>query len=150
MSLNEEEYVCDITGINHITFATKDLDKSFHFYHQVLGIPWLARWQTGAYLLAGELWLCLSVDEKTKPCPHPEYTHIAFSIREAEFSNVKQRIDDCGITQWKVNTSEGLSLYILDPDNNKLELHVSCWRDRLRHMQEHPYQGMILNPAYEY
>jgi len=39
----------------------------------------------GAYLLAGEFWLCLSIDEFTFSSPNQEYTHIAFSIPIQDF-----------------------------------------------------------------
>ena len=55
-----------ITGINHITLSVIDLDKSFDFYIEVLGCKPVAKWKQGAYLLAGDLWLCLSVDEQTR------------------------------------------------------------------------------------
>lgn len=38
-----------ITGINHITLAIKDLNKSFAFYANVLGFKPLVRWDKGAY-----------------------------------------------------------------------------------------------------
>jgi catechol 2,3-dioxygenase-like lactoylglutathione lyase family enzyme len=32
------------------------------FYHQLLGMTLHARWDSGAYLSCGDLWLCLSLD----------------------------------------------------------------------------------------
>ncbi|MEM9009104.1 MAG: VOC family protein [Cyanobacteria bacterium P01_F01_bin.86] len=49
-----------IQGRNHITLAVSDVETAFTFYREVLGCQPLARWQRGAYLLAGDLWLCLS------------------------------------------------------------------------------------------
>lgn len=39
-------------------------------------------------------------------------------------------------------TSEGNSLYLLDPDGYKLELHVGHWQSRLAAVKEAPYEGM--------
>ena len=49
-----------ISGVNHITLSVIDLDKSFKFYTEVLSCKPVAKWKRGAYLLAGNLWLCLS------------------------------------------------------------------------------------------
>lgn len=52
-----------LTGLNHLTLAVSDLDRSFEFYRHLLGFTPHARWQGGAYLSLGALWLCLSRDE---------------------------------------------------------------------------------------
>ncbi len=47
-----------IQGLNHITLAISDLDKSFEFYTEILGFKPLAkRKNKSAYLLAGEIWI---------------------------------------------------------------------------------------------
>jgi hypothetical protein len=75
-------------------------------------------------LLAGNIWLCLSLDPQTRTSPLKEYSHIALSIPEDKFLEYSDRLINLGVKQWKTNTSEGESIYILDPDNHKLELHV--------------------------
>jgi catechol 2,3-dioxygenase-like lactoylglutathione lyase family enzyme len=40
------------SGINHVTFAVRDLDESVDFYEGVLGCRFVAQWNSGAYLLA--------------------------------------------------------------------------------------------------
>lgn len=51
-----------LTGLNHITIAVSDISKSLNFYVEILGFTLKAKWDNGAYLILGELWLCLSVD----------------------------------------------------------------------------------------
>ena len=63
-----------ITGVNHITPAVRDLDRSYRFYVETLGSRPLARWSKGAYLLLGDLWLCLTLHERTRCSPLPEYS----------------------------------------------------------------------------
>lgn len=122
--------------------AVFDLEKSFEFYSEILGCQAIAKWKTGAYLLAGNLWLCLSLDPNTRTNPSEEYTHIAFSIPEQRFKEYSDRLRVLGIKQWKQNTSEGDSIYILDPDNHKLELHVGDLSSRIAAMTKTPHEGM--------
>lgn len=130
-----------ITGINHITLSVLDLNKSFDFYTQVLGCKPVARWKRGAYLQAGDLWLCLFLDEQTRQGILPEYTHIAFSVAAKDFESSVVKIIESGAI-WKQNTSEGLSLYFLDPNGHKLELHAGDLKTRIEAAKKQPYKEM--------
>ncbi|HET7299447.1 MAG TPA: fosfomycin resistance glutathione transferase [Oleiagrimonas sp.] len=133
-----------IEGINHLTLSVSNLDRAFAFYTDVLGCRPLARWRRGAYLLAGETtWLCLTLDAHVRTAPSPEYTHIAFSITPDAFAEAAHRLQASGAPSWKENTSEGDSIYFLDPDGHKLELHASDWRSRMQACRERPYDDMI-------
>jgi glutathione S-transferase fosA5 len=121
-----------ITGLNHLTLSTKDLEPSFTFYRDVLGLRPLLRHLRGAYLLAGDFWLCLDLDPLTRSGPLPEYTHLAWTVGPNDFSALSEKIKSSGARIWKENKSEGNSLYFLDPDGHKLEIHVGNWRARLR------------------
>jgi len=130
-----------ITGINHITLSVSDLDRSFQFYTRVLGCQPVARWQRGAYLLAGDLWLCLSLDRQTRKRVLPEYSHIALNVAGHNFEQIAARISDAA-TIWQQNSSEGRSLYFLDPDGHKLEIHVGDLQVRIEAVKAQPYEGM--------
>ncbi|HHG8771309.1 TPA: FosA family fosfomycin resistance glutathione transferase [Raoultella planticola] len=134
-----------LSGLNHLTLAVSELAPSVAFYHQLLGMKLHARWDGGAYLSCGDLWLCLSLDPQRRPTPPEEsdYTHYAFSIAEADFAGVAARLEVAGVTVWKVNRSEGASYYFLDPDGHKLELHVGSLAQRLAACREQPYKGMV-------
>ncbi|MGL6338290.1 MAG: VOC family protein [Waterburya sp.] len=132
-----------LTGLNHLTLSVSCLETSFNFYTQTLKCKPLARWKHGAYLLAGDLWLCLSVDVNLPSQMSSDYTHIAFTVSPASFNYFLHNIEELNLKLWKTNTSEGDSLYILDPDNHKLELHVGDWQTRLAATREKPYQDMI-------
>ncbi len=129
-----------ITGLNHITLAVSDLEHSLHFYTQVLGLAGHVKWDSGAYLSAGDLWLCLSCDE---PSPGTDYTHIALDVAQADFDACCARLEAFEVPQWKVNKSEGPSVYILDPDGHKLEIHVGGLQRRLAALVEKPYSGLV-------
>jgi catechol 2,3-dioxygenase-like lactoylglutathione lyase family enzyme len=130
-----------ITGVNHITLAVRDVERSFRFYVDVLGLKPLARWSHGAYLLAGDLWLCLSFDEQTRSSPHPDYTHVAFNV--SDFEGCSKSLESYGATIWRINQSEGPSVYFLDPDGHKLEIHDGDWQTRLQSMQDNPWEDGI-------
>jgi catechol 2,3-dioxygenase-like lactoylglutathione lyase family enzyme len=132
-----------IIGLNHITLAVRDVEPSFRFYVETLGSKPLARWSKGAYLLVGDVWLCLSVDEQTRSSALPEYSHIAFGVPAAAFDHAAERIRASGAAIWKENESEGSSLYFVDPDGHKLEIHVGDWQTRLAAMKEHPWEPNI-------
>jgi catechol 2,3-dioxygenase-like lactoylglutathione lyase family enzyme len=69
-----------IGGVNHITLAVSNIERSFIFYRDVLGFKPLCRWHAGAYFTVGELWLCLSLDSEATKSIRSDYTHYAFSI----------------------------------------------------------------------
>ena len=91
----------------------------------------------------GDLWFCLSLDEKRHAEPNPCYSHIAFSIHENDFDSMRSCLEKAAIVFWKDNKSQGDSLYILDPDGHKLEIHVGHWEARMNHFKQHPKKGMV-------
>jgi glutathione S-transferase fosA5 len=118
--------------------------RSFAFYRDVLGCRPLARWRRGAYLIAGEAtWICLTLDHAARGVPASEYTHVAFSVSQTDFATMVERIRVAGASEWKDNASEGDSLYFLDPNGHKLELHVGDWRSRLEACRSRPYEDMV-------
>jgi catechol 2,3-dioxygenase-like lactoylglutathione lyase family enzyme len=119
-----------INAFNHITLAVKDIYLSFQFYRDVLGLQPLCRWDKGAYFLIGDFWFCLNVDaaREANSC----YTHYAFSVAPADFLAVSERITQAGAIIFKENTSPGDSLYFMDPDGHKLEVHTGNWQSRIQ------------------
>lgn len=131
-----------LKGINHLTLAVQSLERSIIFYKEILGFRLAARWNNGAYLELGELWLCLSVDEHRPSLPWAEYTHYAFSISAADFSDFVSRLQTQGVEEWKSNSSEGDSFYFLDPDGHRLEVHVGNLASRISKCRAQPYADM--------
>jgi catechol 2,3-dioxygenase-like lactoylglutathione lyase family enzyme len=132
-----------ITGVNHITLSVHNLKESVEFYQEVLGFKLAAIWDRGAYLLAGDLWLCLTLDTRTRTEALREYTHIALNTKPSDFESLCQQIINSGTVIWKENLSEGDSLYFLDPNGHKLEIHCNTLQDRLEACKKNPYSGMI-------
>ena len=128
-----------ISGLNHITLTVSQLDISLEFYTKILGFVPEVKWKKGAYLSANGIWLCLSVGS---PCPSSDYSHIAFSVTQSQLTDLRELIKVHQVTVWQPNTSEGDSIYLLDPDGHKLELHVGDLQTRLSALKTQPYEGL--------
>lgn len=129
-----------ITGTNHITFSVADLNASIAFYRDLLGMKLHVFWDAGAYLTAGDTWICLSLGQ---PEPARDYTHVAFSVSEAGLLELREKVIEAGVVEWKQNTSEGGSVYLLDPDGHQLELHSGTLGTRLAELESMPYKGLV-------
>lgn len=129
-----------ITDINHITLAVKHIDVSFEFYSTIIGLKPLVKWDKGAYFLINDFWFCLNVDENRQP--NPCYTHYAFTVSKDNFKEMSQKMIEAGVTIFKDNTSPGDSLYFLDPDGHKLEIHVGNWKTRISAKKTDPGNWM--------
>jgi catechol 2,3-dioxygenase-like lactoylglutathione lyase family enzyme len=132
-----------LTGLNHLTLAVADVERSFAFYTKLLGCKPAARWDGGAYLTLGDLWLCLSLDPARAAAPgQPDYTHYAFSIAQDDVAAFRARLLAAGAVEWRRNKSEGDSFYFLDPDGHQLEAHVGSLASRLAQCRVQTYAGM--------
>jgi catechol 2,3-dioxygenase-like lactoylglutathione lyase family enzyme len=131
-----------LNGLNHLTLAVSDLSRSVHFYQTTLGMRLHARWDHGAYVSSGDLWLCLSLDPNRASISGGDYTHYAFTVTDSAFADFVQAMRTAGVVEWKDNRSEGASFYFLDPDGHQLEVHVGDLASRLRACRDQPYTGM--------
>lgn len=125
-----------VQGINHVTLSVKNIDVSFGFYTSVLGLKPLVKWDKGAYLLAGDFWFCLNVESKISF--REDNSHFAFTVSSKDFEALSERILNAKATLYKKNTSPGDSIYFLDPDGHKLEIHTGDWQTRLLVKKENP------------
>lgn len=130
-----------LVDLNHITIAVSDIEKSFDFYVNILGFKPQVKWDKGVYLTLG-VWICLSLDEEVDPSK--DYTHIAFTISEENFEKMKNILKRNNVKEWKKNTSEGPSIYFLDPDNRKFEIHLGTLESRLAYTKKNkPYNNLV-------
>jgi len=128
-----------ITGLNYLNLAVSNMERSFYFYRNIVGLKPLCKWPNGAYFLAGEAWLCLHLSQEPVVRSPQDYTHLAFSVSQENFDSMVERLTREGVISFKENISEGDSFYFLDPDANKLELHVGDWQSRIAAKKKAPW-----------
>ncbi|HXW53771.1 MAG TPA: VOC family protein [Myxococcota bacterium] len=128
-----------IRGINHINLSVSDIERSFDFYHRLVGLKPLCKWPRGAYFLAGDDWFCLNVADDRGVATRSDYTHYAFSCSVDDFPYVVARLTSARVRPFKENRSEGDSFYFKDPDGHQLELHVGDWRSRIAAKKVKPW-----------
>jgi catechol 2,3-dioxygenase-like lactoylglutathione lyase family enzyme len=124
-----------INGINHITISVKDIDTAFVFYKDILKLKSVMKSNRSAYFYAGKIWIAL---DKREPYNSSEnYAHICFNISKRHFKKYVKEITKNNIKEWQKNETEGDSLYILDDSGNKLEIHFSTLRERIKYGKKH-------------
>ncbi len=60
----------------------------------------------------------------------------------SDFPALSERIRQAGAAIWQENWIEGDSLYFLDPNGHKLEIHASDLAARLRSARANPWEGL--------
>ena len=127
-----------ISGISHITFIVKDLERALVFFRNIFSAQEV--YSSGdntfslsreKYFIINNIWFCIMEGE-----PHTErtYDHIAFQISENDMDEYIRRIKDVGAQIKSARTrvdGEGRSIYFYDFDNHLFELHTGTLDERL-------------------
>ncbi|MBI2102240.1 VOC family protein [Candidatus Woesearchaeota archaeon] len=128
-----------IHELGHVVFYVTNLQKSVHFYKTILGFPEIAKAPGMAVFSTGrthhEL-LLIEIGGKLplKKQPTPGLYHFGLKIGNSrkELEDAIRELELAKVTI--VGTADHtvtLSVYILDPDNNEVELYVDVsdrWR----------------------
>ena len=107
-----------VLGIEEIVIEVEDLDRAVAFYQDVVGLKLRSRGPQEAWFKVGDQWL--AVFEKGREGIGP---HFAFRIDAENAERVRQDVEARGIPVETLDFSGGPSVYVRDPDGNKIELH---------------------------
>ncbi len=117
-----------INGINHITWTVNDIEETFDFYVNLLGMKPVMKSAISAYFLCGTFWIAVV---KAPTTMLTRYNHIAFTVEAEAYDICVEKLIKYGVVAWKENETEGNSFYFLDPSGNKMELHVGDLHSRI-------------------
>lgn len=127
-----------ITGISHITFVVKDLDKTTELFKALFDAEevYHSGEQTFSisrerFFLIGEQWIAVMENDTTI---NRTYHHVAFKIEEEDIDDYLKKIKILNLelkTPRERVEGEGYSLYFYDYDNNLFELHTGTLEQRL-------------------
>ena len=127
-----------IRGITHVSLSVSDLDRSFDFYHRVLGLPVLVPPFEGevfeghqVMLTMGRMALCLQAHtfnegEGFDPS-RTGLDHLAFFVGSSEdLERWAMKLDREGLEHSEIKPAGafGSMIELRDPDGIQLELHT--------------------------
>lgn len=121
-----------LKGINSITLPVTNLEQSIQFYEKTLGLTPLAQWNNGAYISLQNVWLHLHLVPSNELTNEHSATRVTFNISPEDFTELELTVKNNDVPLWRAHYFDDESLYILDPDHNKLEIHCSHMKSRLR------------------
>ena len=108
-----------VLGIEEIAFEVKDLNRSVAFYQDVIGLSLFSRGPERAWFQIGEQWLALFTQDRIA-----SGQHFALRIPPQDAERARRALVAQGFPEETMRLDAGLSVYVRDPDGNKIELYV--------------------------
>jgi catechol 2,3-dioxygenase-like lactoylglutathione lyase family enzyme len=107
-----------LLGIQEIAFEVKDLEQSIDFYRDILGLPLLSRGPEQAWFGMGDQRLALFTRGR-----EGSGQHFAFLIPPEKAEQARRALVAHGYPEETMQQDDGFSVYVRDPDGNKIELY---------------------------
>jgi fosfomycin resistance protein FosX len=127
-----------ISGLSHLTFVVRDLEKMARIVVEVLGGEEV--YSSGdktfstsreKFFVVGGLWIAAMEGD---PLPTRTYNHVAFKVSDEQLDAARLAAENLGLDirppRPRVD-GEGQSLYFHDYDNHLFELHTGTLEQRL-------------------
>jgi catechol 2,3-dioxygenase-like lactoylglutathione lyase family enzyme len=108
-----------IQGIEEIVIEVSDLDRAVAFYQDVIGLRLYSRGSEEAWFRAGDQWLAVFLKGRGGAIG----PHFAFRVAEEDVERARHAMAAYGMAVHTGEYSGGPSVYICDPDGNRIELH---------------------------
>jgi catechol 2,3-dioxygenase-like lactoylglutathione lyase family enzyme len=107
-----------ILGIHEIAFEVQDLERSIAFYRDILGLPLYSHGPQQAWFCIGAQRLALFARERPG-----SGQHFAFLIPPEKAEQARSALVAHGFPEETMQQDDGFSVYVRDPDGNKIELY---------------------------
>jgi len=107
-----------VLGIHEIAFEVQDLERSLTFYRDTLGLPLYSRGPQQAWFSIGTQRLALFTHDRPG-----SGQHFALLIPPEKAEQARAALIAQGFPEETMQQDDGLSVYVRDPDGNKIELY---------------------------
>ena len=108
-----------VLGIHEIAFAVRDLERSNSFYRNILGLPLYPRGTQQAWFCVGTQRLALFTHDRPG-----SGQHFALLIPPEKADQARDALIAHGFPEETMQQDDGFSVYVRDPDGNKIELYA--------------------------
>ena len=136
-----------IQGVSHITFIVQDLDRMEDILTTVFDAIKVYDSGIDTFSLSKERFFLIGEGERAtwiatmegEALPTQTYNHIAFKIRDDDYSAYLARVEKLGLKMREGRArvhGEGRSIYFYDHDNHMFELHTGTLEERLARYAE--------------
>ena len=118
-------------GVHHLALLCSDVERTIHFYQDLLGFPLVELFENRDYEGSTHLFFDLGHDNTLAFFDFPGldlgpykevlggFHHLAISVNQAQWVAAKERLESAGIP---THIESEISLYFSDPDGVRLEL----------------------------
>jgi catechol 2,3-dioxygenase-like lactoylglutathione lyase family enzyme len=107
-----------VLGIHEIAFEVQDLERSIAFYRDILGLPLYSSGPQQAWFYIGTQRLALFSQDRAG-----SGQHFALLIPPEEAKRARDALLAHGFPEETMQQDDGFSVYVRDPDGNKIELY---------------------------